>query len=411
MDYRLTTLENGLRVVTIRRPSRLTTAVRVYVRAGSRYDDKHPGKAHFVEHMLFSGTSNRSSHQIYSDIESIGGMLQANTTKEYTVLSAVVMDRYLGTALDVLADLLSRPMLPQISFTEFLKEKLVILEEIKQAQDTKSILWDKFSETLWRVNPIRHTPLGNMISLRDLEYQDVIEFHRERYTARNIVISICGDAPHEHLVEQVSQRLSHLPSGDEMRPLPVIEPPPSKQVVHMERNIQQTYLIMGVQTTDMKDESRYAVKLMDRLLGSGGSSRLFQRLREDEKCVYSVLSLSPEYEDTGCLSVHTDCSPDSVSKAQALILEEWEKLKSELVSDKELEAAKRIYEGTLTKECETNFHVAAIFGIEALLHKIEPPEESIRKIKAITKQDILDAANRYLNTSEYTIVTLGETQQ
>ncbi len=407
MDYRITILKNGLRVVTIRRPNRMIAAVKVYVRAGSRYDGEYPGKAHFVEHLLFAGTVDRSSRQIYSDIESQGGMIQANTAKEYTTFGVVTMDRYLETALDVLADVVTNPILDQSSLLTFLKEKLVIIEEIRRAQDTKNILWDKFSETLWLEHPIRRPTLGSIESLKDLEHDEITDFYREQYTARNMVVSVCGDMDHERLAEQISKKFLHLQAGSETHPLPVIEPPPSKRIAHIERDIHQTHIIMGVQITDMKDENRHAVKLMDRILGSGGSSRLFRRLREDEKSVYSVYSLAQMYEDTGCLTVHTACVPENVSTVQRLILEEWEKLKSEPVTDAELETAKRVYEGTLIRKCETNFYVAGIFGVEALLHEIEPLEEAIKKINAVTKQDIIDAANLYLNTAEYVMVTVG----
>jgi len=404
MDYRVTTLKNGLRVVSIRRPSRMTAAVRVYVRAGSRYDGQQPGKAHFVEHLLFAGTSNRSSQQIYTDIESLGGMIQANTTKEYTTFCVVLMDRYLEAGLEVLADLIINPT---FDTRTFLKEKLIILEEIRQAQDTQSILWDLFSETLWVRNPIRRTTLGKIESLRDLQYEEVLDFYRERYTARNMVVSVCGDMDHECVVQQISQRFPHLQEGNELGPSPIVEPPPSKRTAHIEKDIYQTHLVMGVLATDMRDEDRYAVKVIDKILGTGGSSRLSQRLREHEKCVYTIYSVAPMYEDTGCFAVCTACSPENVPVVESSVLEEWEKLKSNPVSDAELEAAKRIYEGTLARECETNLYVAGIFGIEALLYEIEPPVRAIEKINAVTKQDIIEVANRYLDTTKYTMVTIG----
>jgi len=404
MDYRVTTLKNGLRVVTIHRPSRMITAVRVYVRAGSRYDGQHPGKAHFVEHMLFTGTANRSSHQIYSDIESLGGIIQANTTKEYTTFCSATMDRYLETGLDVLADVITNPVFDPLTF---LKEKLVIVEEIREAQDTKGVLWDLFSETLWLENPIRRPTLGDLVSLRDMEYEEALNFYRQRYTASNMVVSVCGDMDHDFVIEQISRKFSDLPAGDELRPLPVSEPQPWKRTAHIERDIHQTYLIMGVQAANMQDEDRYAVKLIDRILGSGGSSRLSRRLRGDEKHVYSVYSVAAMYEDTGCFAVYTACSPENVSTVESLILKEWEQLRTEPVSDVELEAARRLYEGTLIRECETNRYVAGIFGIEALLHEIESIDESIENINTVTKRDIIEAANRYLDTTRYTMVTVG----
>lgn len=407
MDCQIKTLKNGLRVVTTRRPTGIT-AVRIYVRAGSRYDDEHPGKAHFVEHMLFTGTANRSSRQIYGDIESVGGLIEANTTKEYTIFSIAVMDQYLEIGLDVLADVISNP---SFDYMTSFKEKLIIIKEIKQAQDTKGILWDLFAETLWAENPIRWPTLGNLESLRDLEYGDALDFYQERYTAGNIVISICGDIDHEHAVEQVSQQFSYLPGGQELLPTPTAEPPVSRRTAHIEKDIHQTCLFMGVLTASMKDENRYAVKLIDKILGTGGSSRLSQRLREDEKCVYSVHSLVQPYEDTGCFAVYTSCSPENVSAVESLILVEWEKLCSEPISDTELEAAKRIYEGTLARRYETNMYVAGICGIETLLHKIESFSESVERINAVTKYDVINAAKQYLNAATYTMVTVGRAEK
>ena len=404
MDYQITTLNNGLRVVTTRRPGRMIAAVRVYVRAGSRYDGEHLGKAHFVEHMLFAGTDNRSSRQICNDVESIGGMVQANTTEEYTTFCTMTLDRYLENGLDVLADIIANPV---FDVMRFFKEKLVIMEEIKRSQDAKGVLWDLFLETLWVENPIRWPTLGNMESLRDLEHKDALDFYQERYTARNMVVSVCGDMDHEYAVEQVSRQFSHLPGGQELRPAPVSEPPPSKRTAHIEKDTHQTHLFMGVLAASMKDEDRYAVKLMDRVLGSGASSRLSQRLREDEKYVYSVHSLFQPYEDTGCFVVLTACSPENVPKVESAILEEWEKLCSQPVSDAELEISKRIYEGALIRECETNSYVAKISGIEALLYEVEPFDTSIHRINAVTKRDIMDAANKYLNADKYALATVG----
>jgi predicted Zn-dependent peptidase len=338
-------------------------------------------------------------------------MIQANTTKEYVTFCTVLMDKYLETGLDVLADVITNPIFGQSPLLTFLKEKLVIMEEIRQAQDTRSILWDRFSETLWMKNPIRYPTRGSIEALGKLGDEEVLNFYRERYTARNMVVSICGDVDHGYIAEQISQRFLHLQEGRELRPLPVTEPPMSKRTAHIEKDIHQTCLIMGVQATDMKSENRYAVKLIDRILGSGGSSRLSQKLREDEKYVYDVYSVAPMYEDTGCFAVYAACRPENVSAVISLILEEWEKLRTEPVSDEELEAAKRIYEGTLIRECESNLYVAVIFGIEALLYEIEPIAESIEKINAVTKQDVMQAANEYLSTSRYALVTLGRDWQ
>ncbi|MBI1930471.1 insulinase family protein [Candidatus Poribacteria bacterium] len=405
MDYQQTVLPNGLRLVTIHRPHTMTTAMRIYVRAGSRYDGAKPGIAHFVEHLLFRGTVNRTSKQLYAEIENLGGVIEAGTTREYTTFYVVLMNKYLRVGIDVLADIMIYPAFEREAHWG---EKLIVLEELRRAQDRGSFIWGFFLQNLWLKTPLRNPILGDIQGLKAIEHEDVLEFYRKHYVAKNMVISICGDIAHEDVAQYLSERFAQLPSGEEQRPSQAIEPALSGiRRAHVEKDIHQTHLIMGVPAVSMKAEDRYAIKLMDKILGTGGSSRLFQELREQEGVVYSVYSQAPLFEERGYFAVYAACSPENLQALEDSIVSEWHRMRAEPVTDEELQRAKKSYEGTIAREFETNLAIASIAGIEALFHRIEPFEASIQSANSVTQADILKAANHYLHPDRYVIVTIG----
>lgn len=414
LDWRLVRLPNGLRLLTIARPATWTVAVRAYVRAGSRYDVelKWPasphlplGLAHCTEHLIFKGTRTRSQQELFAAVERMGGVLEAGTTKEYTNFSAVVPRHGLAPAMAVLAELLMEAALREEDFWE---EKLVILEEIRRAQDRESVIFDLFAETLWQHTPLRHPIQGSLQALHDLDYPSLRSFHQQRYVAGNVVLVVCGDIEHEETRRLVSDRFAGLRQGPEQLPAPVHEPPlETWRTAHLEREVNEAYLLLGVPTVSMKHQDRSALRIIERVLGMGGSARLYQRLREEARLVYSVRTVTAHYEDAGYFAVHTACHPQDVSQVQQLILEEWDKLRDQGVSDDDLNAAKSNYAGTLMRRFETNLAIAGIAGVEALLHQVEPFEEAIRRINAVQPDDVLRVAQRYLNTECTVAASVG----
>jgi predicted Zn-dependent peptidase len=409
-DWRLARLSNGLRLITIARPGTPTVAVRAYVRAGSRYDgDDLPcpilGLAHLTEHLLFKGTRHHSQRSLFAAVERLGGVLEAGTTKEYTTLYAVVPRQGLASALDVLAEVLTAPALRE---GDFWNEKLVVLEEIRRAQDRQAILFDLFAETLWPAHPLRHPVLGTLEGLRDLAYEPLLAFHRQRYVAGNMVLVVCGDVGHETTEQLVADRLAALPSGPEQPPAPVQEPSlDGIRSAHLEKDVHQVHLLLGVPTVSMAHEDRSALKVVERILGMGGSARLYQRLREEARLVYSVNTVTAHYEDAGYLAVHTACDPQRVAQVQEAILAEWQKLRQGAVSDEELAAAQGNYAGTLARRFETNLALAGIFGVEGLLHRVEPLDAAVRRINGVRREDVQLVAQIYLDPERYVAASLG----
>jgi predicted Zn-dependent peptidase len=405
-DWRLVRLPNGLRLITISRPDTPTVAVRVYVRAGSRYDEPpFLGLAHCTEHMLFKGTQSRSPREIYACVERLGGVLDAGTTKQYMTVYAVTPGDGLMTALDVVAKVLTEPALRE---DDFWAEKLVLLEEIQRAEDQQSVIFDLFAETLWPAHPLRQRMRGTLEGLYNLDHESLLSFFQRRYVTGNLLLAVCGDIEHREVQQLVSDGFAALPDGPECLPLAVEEPQlDGKRTAHLEKGVQQMCLLMGVPTVSMKHGDRSALRVLERVLGMGGSARLHQHLREEKQLVYSVNTVTAHYEDVGYFAVHTVCDPQKVSEVRQAILEEWDRLRCHGVTEVELRDAKSNYAGAQALRAETNLALASIFGTQGLLHRVETSEEAIARINAVRREDVLRVAQQYLDTERYVAVTVG----
>lgn len=411
---RISALANGLRLVSVGRPGAPTVAVRAYVRAGSRYDVEHRlhstsrsalGLAHLTEHLLFQGTRSHSQRELFARVEQFGGALDAGTAKEYATVGAVMPRQGLPTALAILAEVLTEPALRE---ADLRREKLVILEEIRRAGDGRGVIHDLFARALWRHHPFRHPVHGTLKALCDLDRAAVLAFHRQRYVAGNTVLSVSGDVEHEEVRRLVEAQFDSLPRGPEQPPIPTQEHPPSEaRTAHQSKDIGQTLLLTGVPTVAMGHEDRWPLKVIERVLGMGGSARLYQRLREEMKLVYSVRTVTAHYEDIGFFAVQTACAPENTERVRQAVEETWEELRQDGVTEDDLRAAKRNYAGTLARRFETNRALAGIFGIELLLRRVEPFGEALRRIDAVGCDDVVRAAQTYLDADRSVTVSVG----
>jgi predicted Zn-dependent peptidase len=403
--WRASTFQNGLRAITIHRPGTPTVAARVYVRAGSRYDGPQAGLAHCLEHMLFRGTTTRSPRQLYAAVEGRGGEINGTTTREYASLRTVTLARDLPLALELLADVVVRPALAEDAF---LSEKLVVLQEIRRARDQMGVLYDLFVQALWRRKRLRNPVLGTLESLRDLDLVSVRAFHSRRYVTGNALLVICGNVDHEAALSMAQVAFGEMSRGPEQPPGPGEESVwDGCRLTHLEKDIHHTYVLMGVPTVGMKHPDRSALKAIELALGMGGSGRLYQRLREERGLVYSVNTVTANYEDAGFLAVRAACAPENLEAIREAVLTEWDAVRRDGLDEGELEAVKGNYAGTLARRFETNAAVAGIFGIEGLLHQVEPFEEAVARIEAVTRAQVLDAAQRYLSCERYAVATVG----
>lgn len=405
MEYSEITLASGMRVVHIARPATPTVAAKVLVKCGSRHDGQKQGLAHALEHLFFKGTHSRTTQQIFNAVEEVGGQIDAQTTKEYTAFSVVTQGRFHRRGLEVLADVVRHPRLDKVAF---LKEKLVILEEMRRRADQSQAIWDFYTATLWQSHPLKDRVLGYKEDLMELTVEDLHQHHQAFFVPPNTVIAIAGNVTLEDTLAVLEECFGDW-AGEVPSPPPVPMEPPlaDRREVWIERDVSQVHLVFGWPAVDMKHPDRHPLKVIGRLLGVGGSSRLYQRLRDKQQLAYSVATAVATHEDIGHFAIYTACDPSKVATVRTAITDEITRLRQQPVSENELRRVQTGYEGSLAVNFETNLQVASIHGIEALLYKIEPFDESIRRINAVTQEDILRAAQQYLDPERYVSVAMG----
>jgi predicted Zn-dependent peptidase len=297
---------------------------------------------------------------------------------------------------------------PRLDEADFLKEKLVILEEMRRRADQRQAIWDFYAGTLWQTHPLKDRVLGYKEELLKLTIEDLCQHHTTFFVPSNTVIAIAGNITSKDALSAVEEFF-----GDWEGELPSFPPVPSelplsdKREFWIEREVSQVHLLLGWPAVDMTYPDRHPLKVIGRLLGVGGSSRLYQRLREEQQLAYTVATATATYEDIGHFAIYTACQPDKVNTVRTAIFDEMAHLREQPVSDDELGRVKTSYEGSLAVNFETNLRIASIHGVEALLDRIEPFEESVRRINAVTQEDILRVARRYFDLERYISVAMG----
>jgi len=400
------TLPNGMRVVAIGRPGTATVASKVFLKAGSRHDGDRHGISHCLEHALFRGTATRSSQELYGAIEELGGRLQGETVKDYLALSAVTGAQHYRTGLEVLADVLLNPRFDR---TAFEAEKFVILEEMARRADMRQIIWDLYDMTLWQAHPLRHRVLGYESAVAALTVDDVAAHYRRFCVPPAAVLVVCGECdPALALAEAEGLYDRFAGEPPEVEPAPAEPPLAETRKSTLERGIRQVHLVIGWPAVGLRHPDSYVFKVIDRLLGVGGRSRLYRELRERRGLVYAVQSVRAEHEDTGHLAIYLAADPARVQEVVEAIMGEIRRLQVEPVGEAELRAAQTNYEGSLAVSFETNLSLAGIVGLETLLTgQFEPFAEAGRRVRGVTPEDVLRVANHYFDPERYALAMVG----
>ncbi len=342
-------LDNGLRLTTESMPHVRSVSFGVWLARGSRHESaSQSGIAHFVEHMLFKGTTSRSAETIAQAIDSIGGQMDAFTSKEYAGYYIKVLDEHLPVALDILSDILLNPALPE---DEIVREKKVVLEEIKMVEDTPDdLVHELFTERLWEGHPLGRPILGTPATVESFTRDALRDYFTGTYTAPNAIIAAAGNADHAYVRELVLERFSALSEAggvvDDRRPK--VRP----QVLQRDKDLEQAHLCLGTSSYAQDHDDRYVSYVLNTVLGGSMSSRLFQNIREKRGLAYSVFSGLSAYRDAGALSIYAGCATESVGEVVDLVVSELRAMKS-FESDEELRRAKDHLKGSLMLSLES----------------------------------------------------------
>ncbi len=406
MEYQKTVLPNGLRIVTENVPGFRSVTVGLWVEVGSRYElEDHSGISHLLEHMVFKGTAHRSSKDIVSSIESLGGSINAFTAREQTCYYVRILDKHLPVAVSVLADMLTRPKLRQ---PDLAREKNVICEEIRDVNDTPSeLLHDLFCGDLWVDHPIGQPIMGCEKSVSGIKRRDLKRHHQSHYTPDNVLVAASGHVNHRRLVRLVRQAFDQCAGTANGNSLPAPDNASDRHGVY-QRDLNQVHVCMGVRAIPFLDKRRYALLLLNDLLGGGMSSRLFQSVRERHGLVYSIYSFHDFFKDTGVFGTFFGTGPRRVEEAIDVVFKEFRRVKRRSVDSRILHDIKNQIKGQLVLGLESSSNrMHRLARHELFTGKYQSVTQTMRAIDRITAKDIRDLAHDILTEDRLRISMIG----
>lgn len=380
-QFHQTRLSNGIRVISEYIDSVYSVALGIWVITGSQDETRETnGIAHLLEHMAFKGTINRSAYQIATEIESIGGAINAFTGKNVTCYFARFMSAHLRIGVDVLADLIKNPVFDK---DDLEREKGVIIEEIREIEDSPGeIIHDYFTEQLFPDHPIGWSIQGSIENIRALTVEQLFEFIHKHYTSDRLVVAASGRVDHQELVDLVNEYLGDLPGGNGQSDQTPLRPV-AERTRRIHRPISQSHLILGRRVFPQSDSRRYPLALLNVILSGGMSSRLYQNIREQFGFVYAIYSFYDLYLNNGLFGVYAGVDTDQLNTIRDMIYTELNKLARTGVDEAELRKVKQQFEGGL---------VISLEGMQARMNRLAKME--IFENRLMTIQELLDIINK-----------------
>ncbi len=396
MSVQRTVLTSGLRIVTEEDPSVRSAAVGIWVNVGSRDESGSvAGASHFLEHLLFKGTTTRTALEISSSLESVGGEMNAFTSKEYTCFYARVIDTDLPMAIDVVSDLITSSVVKALDVDA---ERKVVLEEISMRDDDPSdLIHDLFSETFYGDNQLGRPILGTVKSINEMSRNSVYKYYKKKYLPQDLVVAVAGNIKHKKVVAMVENALSRdgfldVTGAPQVRSNTPFKITKQKSVGLMYRKTEQSHIFYGMEGVARNDERRFSVGILSAALGGDMSSRLFQEIREKRGMAYSVYAYAQQFAGSGFLGFYAGCNPSKTHDVISVIREVLADVAANGMTHEEIERAKGAVRGSLVLSQEDSgsrmsrigkkeIVYGEIMGFDAILKKIEGVNsEQIRKV-------------------------------
>ena len=399
-------LSNGMVVISEPMPHLRSLSVGIWLRTGSRSESaERNGIAHFIEHMVFKGTEKRTAEEIAREVDSIGGLLDAYTAKEMVCFNAKVLDEHLSIVWDVISDLVLRPLFDK---DEISREKQVVLEEIKMDQDNPEYLvHELLMQNFWRNHPLGQPILGTPDTVREFSRATISESFHEWYAPNHLIVTAAGRVDHQQLVEFAASAFGALkPSSNGV----VSAAPRTHASItsQSKRELEQAHLCVAVPSVSLSDNRRYAVAILNTILGGGMSSRLFQNIREKQGLAYAVFSELNPYSDTGMLTVYAGTALSNAEKTLTLIAKEFRALKAEMVTADELRRAKDHLKGSLMLSLEsTSARMSNLARQEMYFGRFFTLDEVLDSIEAVTREEVLQIAREFFQPEQVAATIVG----
>ncbi len=399
-------LPNGLTVVTEVMPAVRSVSIGIWVRTGSR-NEREPenGITHFLEHMVFKGTRNRTAEEIARSADAIGGHLDAFTAKECTSFSVKVLDEHVPRAFDVLTDLVTNPLLRPEDIT---KESRVVQEEIKMVEDTPDdLVHEIFTQSYWRGHALGRPILGTRQTVRSFGRRQLVDYFHRHYAPQNMVITAAGHLKHGRIVELIAKAFADVSSG---KPAPAETSPVPHPAIRRrhKKNLEQAHILLGAPAYSNSHEKRYACYLMNTVMGGGMSSHLFQNIREQRGLAYAVFSGLSTFRDVGYLTVYAGTAKENVRRVIDLVIEEFRRMKTQLLAEEEIRRAKDYLKGSMLLGLESSSsRMSNLARQEMYFGRHVSMDEIAQRVDAVTREEVLEVANELLDSSRLGLTILG----
>lgn len=381
------TLPNGLRVLCEQLPHLRSVSMGVWVKAGSILEREHEnGLSHLIEHMAFKGTGRRSARQIAQEMDAVGGYLNAATSKLCTCYYAKVIDENLPLAADILSDIVR---FPAIDPKELDKERNVVLEEISMTDDSpEDVAYDLIASAMFGKQPLGQTILGPRELIASYTREDILAFRARHYSPMNTCVAIAGNFDLNQVKDLMAQRFGDWTGGaGEIFPVNAVNQRP--QTLTADKDTEQAHICLGYRGKPLGDADAYPMAVFNSILGGGMSSRLFQRIREESAMAYSVYSAPSAYPHCGDFTIYAAVSPRNVKTVLAQIDEETSLLVREGATQEEFDMAKAQLKGGFILGQESAYNRMNSMGSNmALMNRVITTDETIRRIEAVTPEDV-----------------------
>ena len=412
LTYRKTILPDGLRIVSESDPTVRSISIGLWVDIGSRDEPSgYEGISHFVEHMAFKGTTTRSPYDIVSYIESVGGVLNAFTTRENTCFVARVMDTHLARAVEILADIVHNSRFDK---SDIAKEKQVVLDEINEIKDTPAdLVHDLFAETIFDGHPLGKPILGTFRTVRSFTQTKILDFLQSNYERGRMLVAASGNLDHLQLVDLVSRHFRTIPDSNRRRSMLArrvrrVKPRLKPGLSSFYRKTAQTHVCIGGPAMTFDHPQRAALLVLNSILGGSMSSRLFQRIREDLGLAYTIFSYADFFEDAGVMGIYFSTEKQNANKALTAVFGEIRRLTVEDVPSDELEMAKEQLRGSLILGLENTSHrMNRLAKHELLLGEYLTIEQSVAELQQVNSAQVRSLAARLLRKGKFSVVSLG----
>jgi predicted Zn-dependent peptidase len=407
-----TVLGNGIRILSEEMADTRSVTLGIWVENGSRHEShQQNGISHFIEHLLFKGTERRTAVQIAEEMDSIGGVVNAFTAKEYTCYYAKVLDEHLPLAIDLLTDIFLHSVFDR---EEIERERSVILQEISQAEDTPDdYVHDLFNLDFFRDHPLGRPICGQAATVLNFHREDFLKFVHDRYLPGRVIVAGAGHLNYQDLVRGLEGRLGTVQNEEFKTPnlkSKIADPPRLRSgVFQHSKPLEQVHLCLGVPGIHQSHPLRYAAYALNTILGGGMSSRLFQEIREKRGRAYSVYSFLASYQDIGYFGVYAGTSLDWTEEVVELTLKELKRLAAGEVSEQELERTKSQLIGNMILGLETSDSwMSHIAKNEIYFGKPISLEDIAQGVRSVTRRDIVELAGALFRTEGMALTLLGD---